>query len=192
MGDSGSTLCLIIVIPTSICFKAFRYVLICQRNTGFYPKYMYLFRWRSQRLETHLRWNSCILKNVWIFDTIFYSFYGASSIHFTGRKNCWLNAAMCDRVVQHGVPNVTETFLFDVSIVIRLWLIWCFIVSSPEPNAHWVGLRRPSSTLFKHLLRNHWADWSQISFGVSMGWDNESLFKWSWSHDQDGRHSHIW
>ena len=25
-----------------------------------------------------------------------------------------------------------------------------------------------------------------------MGWGNESLFKQSWSHDQDGRHAHIW
>ena len=24
-----------------------------------------------------------------------------------------------------------------------------------------------------------------------MGWGNESLFKRSWSHDQDGRHAHI-
>ena len=25
-----------------------------------------------------------------------------------------------------------------------------------------------------------------------LGRGNESLFKWSWSHDQDGRHAHIW
>ena len=24
-----------------------------------------------------------------------------------------------------------------------------------------------------------------------MGWRNESLLKWSWSHDQDGRHAHL-
>ena len=51
---------------------------------------------------------------------------------------------------------------------------------------------RPSSSLFKHLLlRNHQADWSQISNGVSMGWGNESMFIWSWSHDQDGHHAYI-
>ena len=34
--------------------------------------------------------------------------------------------------------------------------------------------------IFKHLLlRSHWADWSQISYGASLGWGNESLFKWS-------------
>ena len=69
------------------------------------------------------------------------------------------------------------------------WLYFCpdecdttstlHIFSSPEPKAHWWAYRigRPpssvclSSTLFKHLLlRNHWADWSQISYGVSVGW----------------------
>ena len=52
---------------------------------------------------------------------------------------------------------------------------------------------RPSVNIFKHLLLwNHWANWTQISYGDSLGWGNESLFKWSWSHDQDGRHAHIW
>ena len=82
------------------------------------------------------------------------------------------------------------------------------VISSPEPKAHLVSLglcrpssssvvvrRRPSSssTLFKHLLlRNHWANQSQISYGASMRWRNESLLKCSWSHDEDGRHAHIW
>ena len=52
---------------------------------------------------------------------------------------------------------------------------------------------RPSVHNFKHLLLwNHWANWTQISHRDSLGWGNESLFKWSWSHDQDGRHAHIW
>ena len=33
---------------------------------------------------------------------------------------------------------------------------------------------------------------TQISYGDSLGWGNKSLFKWSWSHDQDGRHAYIW
>ena len=62
--------------------------------------------------------------------------------------------------------------------------------------AHWwpyrIG-RPPSSVLFSHLLlRNHWASQSHISFRASMGWGNESLSKWSWSHDQDCCHAHIW
>ena len=47
--------------------------------------------------------------------------------------------------------------------------------------------------IFKQLLlRNHWANQIQISYGASMGWWNESLFNWSRSHDQDGRHAYIW
>ena len=54
-------------------------------------------------------------------------------------------------------------------------------------------LCRRSVNIFKHLLLwNHWANWTQISYGDSLGWGNESLFKWSWSHDQDGHHAHIW
>ena len=55
-------------------------------------------------------------------------------------------------------------------------------------------LRHPSSVnIFKHLLLgNYGANWTQISYGDSLGWGNKSLFKWSWSHDQDGRHAHIW
>ena len=33
---------------------------------------------------------------------------------------------------------------------------------------------------------------SKISYRASMGCGNEFLLKWSWSHDQDGRHAHIW
>ena len=54
------------------------------------------------------------------------------------------------------------------------------------------SLRRPSVNIFKHLLLwNHWANWTQISYGDPLGSGNESLFKWFWSHDQDGRHAHI-
>ena len=39
---------------------------------------------------------------------------------------------------------------------------WAYRISRPLSV-------RPSSTFFKYLLiRNHWADWGQISFGVSM------------------------
>ena len=62
--------------------------------------------------------------------------------------------------------------------------------------------RRPSSTLsasspvvhnFKHLLLlNRLAKQSKILCGVSIGRRNESLFAAIESHDQDGRHAHIW
>ena len=58
-------------------------------------------------------------------------------------------------------------------------------------KAHWwaYSIDRPLSSvcmcvcvlhvnIFKHLLLwNHWADWSQISYGASLGLGNESLFK---------------
>ena len=61
----------------------------------------------------------------------------------------------------------------------------------------WSGVRRrrrrPSSTILKHLLlRNRLADQSQILCGASLGRGNDILFATSGSHDQDGRHAHIW
>ena len=56
-----------------------------------------------------------------------------------------------------------------------------------------LGPRSFRFTIFKLLfLRNLWADWSHIPCGSSMGWGNERLRKWTRSHDQDGRHAHIW
>ena len=63
----------------------------------------------------------------------------------------------------------------------------------------WSGVR-PSSSVrpsvvnnFKRLLlRNRWADQSQILCGASLGRGNEILFAAFGSHDQDGRHAHIW
>ena len=42
--------------------------------------------------------------------------------------------------------------------------------------------------IFKHLLRDGLAKQSQTLCGASLGKVNESLYKWSRSHDQDGRH----
>ena len=62
----------------------------------------------------------------------------------------------------------------------------------------WCGVRmrpsvRPSFTMLKDLLlRNRWANQSQILCGASLGRGNESLFAGPRSHDQDGRHAHIW
>ena len=54
-------------------------------------------------------------------------------------------------------------------------------------------VRRPSFTMLKHLLlRNPLADQSQILCGASLGRGLEILFAASGSHDQDGRHAHIW
>ena len=80
------------------------------------------------------------------------------------------------------------------------------IFSSPEPLGSQgelivypysrrpsVRRRRPSFTMLKDLLlRNRWADQSQILCGASLGRGNDILFAASGSHDQDGRHAHIW
>ena len=42
------------------------------------------------------------------------------------------------------------------------------------------------------FLQNRLANQSQILCGASLGRGNESLFVASGSHDQDGRHAHIW
>ena len=54
------------------------------------------------------------------------------------------------------------------------------------------SVRRRTFTMLKHLLRNRLADQSQILCGASLGRGNEILFAASGSHDQDGRHAHIW
>ena len=59
----------------------------------------------------------------------------------------------------------------------------------------WSGVR-PSSSVVNNvkrlLLQNRSADQSQILCGASLGRGNNILFAASGSHDQDGRHAHIW
>ena len=42
------------------------------------------------------------------------------------------------------------------------------------------------------FLKNSWGIWNQISFESLKENGNENLYKWVESHDQDGRHAHIW
>ena len=59
----------------------------------------------------------------------------------------------------------------------------------------WSGVRPSSSVVnnFKRLLlQNRLADQWQILCGASLGRGNDILFAASGSHDQDGRHTHIW
>ena len=97
-----------------------------------------------------------------------------------------------------SIPDVLSIFAADVNNF-----------SSPEPLGSqgelllYPSSRRPSvvrrrpsvrpSTFFKDLLLlNHLVNQSQILCGASLGRVNESLYKWSRSYDQDGRHAHIW
>ena len=72
----------------------------------------------------------------------------------------------------------------------------CTIISSPEISEligySW-SVIRPLFTMPKDLLlQNRFANQSQILCGASLGRRNKSLFAASGSHDQDGRHAHIW
>ena len=74
-------------------------------------------------------------------------------------------------------------------IILLMKNIWPKGVVCPCPRAIYLYM----TTIFKHLL--HWnrlANQSQILCGASLGRGNKSLYKWSRSHDQDGRHAHIW
>ena len=82
-------------------------------------------------------------------------------------------------------------------------MVILIVFSSPEPLGSqgelivYPSSRCPSSDVvvnnFKHLLlQNRWADQSQILCGASLGRGNHILFAASGSHDQDGRHAHIW
>ena len=74
-------------------------------------------------------------------------------------------------------------------IILLMKKIWPQWVVCPCPGAIYLYM----TTIFKHLL--HWnrlANQSQILCGAFLGRGNESLYKWSRSHDQDGRHAHIW
>ena len=67
------------------------------------------------------------------------------------------------------------------------------LIVYPWSGVHHRHRRRPSSTMLRHLLlRNRLADRSQILCGASLGRGNDILFAASGSHDQDGRHAHIW
>ena len=65
--------------------------------------------------------------------------------------------------------------------------------SGVRPSSVRPSIRPSSSTMLKDLLlRNRWSDQSQILCGASLGRGNDILFVASGSHDQDGRHAHIW
>ena len=125
------------------------------------------------------------------------------------RLSCIIQfVSMCVRahVCIHFVcSNPHKTKKIMVSFFETYYGSQIFIFSSPEPSGSQGELivypcsgvrcrcRRLSSTMFKHLLRrNRLANQSQIVYGASLGRGNESLYKWSRSHDQDSRHAHIW
>ena len=111
-----------------------------------------------------------------------------------------LNVDIIFDVAMTSTPNFLTIQLLTWPIQPMYWQHELLLVfSSLEPEVHWWAYRigRPLtsvvclsghhllSTLFKHLLlRNHWANRSQISYGVFMGWGNKSvqtvLVTWPW------------
>ena len=90
----------------------------------------------------------------------------------------------------------------NLAVVENRLLFGCFLAHLSQRligeliGYSWSGVRPSASSVvhnFKRLLlQNRWADQSQILCGASLGRGNESLFAASGSHDQDGRHAHIW
>ena len=65
---------------------------------------------------------------------------------------------------------------------------WVFTVKVLWP---WSKVTQISK--FKHVfLKNSWAIWNQSSYESLKENRNENKYKWVGSHDQDGRHAHIW
>ena len=83
-------------------------------------------------------------------------------------------------------PRHEKTFLAHLSQMLIGELIRLLMVRRPS-------VRHPVGVVHKDLLlRNRFANQSQILCGASLGRGNDILFAASWSHDQDGRHAHIW
>ena len=61
-------------------------------------------------------------------------------------------------------------FMYICNSSTKMVVIHQILVTSKENNA----------------LNNHWADWSQISYGDSLSWGKEISYKCSWSHDHEG------
>ena len=112
--------------------------------------------------------------------------------HIKGQNPVCVCVCVCVWPSQSQSSHADSRFFFAFLAHLSQRLIGELIVYS------WSGVRRMSSSSyvvhnFKHLLlRNRWADQSQILFGASLGRGNYILFTASGSHDQDGRHAHIW
>ena len=59
-------------------------------------------------------------------------------------------------------------------------------VSRSGPKVMYIQKLKPD------FLRNYGADLNQILYESFQGQGNENLMTRCWSHDQDGRHAHIW
>ena len=88
-----------------------------------------------------------------------------------------------------------ETFLLGThSIHLNLMdkkKLYFTLLSSPELKAMWRVISIPMTpsarlSTFSNISETKRPIELKFSYGVSLGWGNKSLFKWSWSHDRDG------
>ena len=85
-------------------------------------------------------------------------------------------------------------FCWNYSWNFYFWLTWAEVMGELivyQCPCHPLYIVRPLVNIFKHLPWNHWANWTQILYADSLRWGNQSLFRWFWSHDQDGCHTHL-
>ena len=117
---------------------------------------------------------------------------GFTLTYFTARSNLvpyafvWEKVKTMDFLEIIVVHDIKVGRWSQLNEYMKLWV-------PKVKDIHWPWSKSLRFNIFKLLfLNNGLADWSQISYGASLGWGNESIFKWSRSHDQDGHHAHIW
>ena len=67
-----------------------------------------------------------------------------------------------------------------------MWVLKVKIISWPWPKVVYIQKFKPN------FLRNYCVDLTQTLYESFQVQGNENLMTWCWSHDQDGRHAHIW
>ena len=75
---------------------------------------------------------------------------------------------------------LTERFNED------MWVLKVRVISWPWPKVVYIQKFKPD------FLRNYCVDLNQTLYESFQVQGNENLMTWCWSHDQDGRHAHIW
>ena len=83
-----------------------------------------------------------------------------------------------------------KTFDFSETIAASVyegkWVLKVKVISLPWPKVMYI------QKLKLDFLKNYCVILNQILYeSFQVQW-NENLMKWCWSHDQDGRHAHIW
>ena len=91
-----------------------------------------------------------------------------------------------------------SAFIFGVRVSVTFHLTCVHSISSPEPLGSQDELIVYPSSRRPYVVRPPFSKifFSETAWPNSMwsplGKGNKSFYKWSRSHDQDGRHAHIW